>query len=672
MSWLGAAPLLLVTALWVLVPGAATTYALGLRGIAAWAAAPAVSVATIAVAAVVAGRLGVGWGPGTAAVAALVVAGVVLAVRLAGRQPIRLLAGSRRRDPAAPVPDDGARVLVAAALGTGAAALAATVTAIGGMGRPDALSHTYDAVFHYNAVARVLVTGDGSSLTLGAVTDPATGSFYPAAWHDLVALAAAGAQASIPAASNAVALVVAALVWPLGCLLLARQVAGPSVAAVLLAPVLATGFVGFPWSLMQFGVLWPNLLGLALLPVGLAALVALLGLGDRAMARGPALVLGGFAVVALGLAHPNAVFSLAAIGAAPVLWWVGARLPGLRWPGRVLLVGATAAVVVAVLAVVLVSPLLADLRSFDWPAYQSPAQAIGEVALNATNGRAAAWALSVVVIGGAVVAARRARTSWLVAAHVVSTLLFVFASALETAPAAALTAVWYNDSFRLAAMIPVTGVPLAVLGLLAAGRFAAERLPAAAALRRPGLGAVAAGVALVVASGGLYVREHAEVLAVTYGPQPVEVGLVTPAQRDFLDDLDLPAGSLVAQNPWNGSPLLPALRGPDVLFPHMQGRWSADALVVAQRLDEVATDPAVCAAVQRLGVTHVLAGGGPFWPWDARTGDYPGIDDVDTAPGSSPVPGAAPAPGFTLVASSAAAGYRLYRVADCVPSDAPA
>jgi hypothetical protein len=45
------------------------------------------------------------------------------------------------------------------------------VAVVNGMGLPDAVSQTYDAVFHYNAVARILTDGDASALTLGTLTD---------------------------------------------------------------------------------------------------------------------------------------------------------------------------------------------------------------------------------------------------------------------------------------------------------------------------------------------------------------------------------------------------------------------------------------------------------------------------------------------------------------------
>ena len=54
-------------------------------------------------------------------------------------------------------------------------------------------------------------------------------------------------------------------------LLLVRTLVGRSAGAALAAPVLSLGFIAFPWTLVTYGALWPNLLGVALVPAALAA-----------------------------------------------------------------------------------------------------------------------------------------------------------------------------------------------------------------------------------------------------------------------------------------------------------------------------------------------------------------------------------------------------------------
>lgn len=677
MTWLSALPVAVVALGWVLLPGLAVTGLLGVRGVAAWSAAPALSIGALAVSAVVAPLLGLPWSPATAAIGAAVLAGVALVLRrpTRGGPPRDDGDGDSDGDPDRDGTPGSARIRGAAALlGLTAAAAAAAVTTALGTGGLDRLSQTYDAVFHYNAVAEVLDTRNASSLVLGALAEPgAASAFYPAAWHDLVSLVVLTAGVPIPVASNVTAAVVAGVVWPLSCLLLVRHVVGRSAAAMLATPVVAVGFIAFPWSLMGFGVLWPNLLGLALLPVGLALVVALCGLGrHRALTRGQLVVVGTATVVALALAHPNTLFSLAVLALAPIGWWLATAVRALlvagRWAvGGGILVALAAVAAAAVL--VLDSPLLLAVRTFDWPAFQTGPQAAGEVLLNATNRRDAAWALSLVVVVGAVVAVRAAATSWLVPAHLLSGGLFLLAASVESPIGAALTGPWYNDSYRLAAMIPVTGVPLAVLGLVAVGERAAPWLDGVrpgSGNDRPGLRAgvlsAAATAVLVLASSGMYLREHADYLRTVYDP-PSEATLLTTQHRAFLERAAalLPPDAVVAQNPWTGSAVLWALTDRKVLFPHLDGSWTADQRYLADHLDEVATDGEVCAAARRLGIDHVLSGAVQFWPWDPRSGDYPGLDDV------------AGAPGFELVTRAEGSSYALHRITACAatPGGAP-
>jgi hypothetical protein len=657
-TWLSAVPVALLTAAWVLVPGLPLTYALGLRGVSAWGVAPAASIGSVAVGAVVAGLAGFPWSP----VAALAPAVLLATAVAAGRWAVH-----RRRPPRMRPGEDGWRPATGSAVGTAGAFTLGWLTAQQGMGRPDAISQTYDAVFHYNAVARVLEQRNGSSLVVGTLTDPsAETAFYPAAWHDLVSLVVLSGGGSLPVATNMLALVVAALVWPLACLALVRQLAGRSVAAAVITPLVSVGFIAFPWSLLTFGVLWPNLLGLALVPVGLAAVVTLCGMTeDGAMNRWQALAVGVIAVVALGLAHPNAVFSLGALAIVPLALafagWLRARVRAGAWISAAGWLAVVTAATAGVAVFLATSPLLAAVRAFDWAAFQSPPQAAGEVLLNATNGKDAAWGISLVVVIGVVAAWRTPHARWLIPAHLVSGGLYLLASSLETPLAALVTGFWYNDSYRLAAMVPITGVPLAVLGLLLLGtRVAAHvRLPARAggattdraSGTRRAIGAVAAALVLVAATSGLYVRDHAEYLAVAYPPG---AGLVDSHEREFFNRIAalIPPDAVVAQNPWSGSSLLWALTGRRVLFPHMAGTWTPAQRYLAQHFNDAATDRRACAVAEQLGVRYLLVGEVTFWPWDPRSKQYPGL--------TAPQPGS----GFELVASDGH-GNKLYRLTAC-------
>lgn len=707
MSWWSGVPAALAAAFWVLVPGLLVLRASGVRGLTCWGAAPLVSVAVVAISAVLGTAVGVPWGPWTVLVATAVAAVIALVVRgfvarrptdgprrrsaLSSWEPGRRVRAAwvRLRTPqglfaAAPDPLttalphvwptsaqqeglDGRRAGIAAAAGVGVSAVLSWVTAVLGFGPVDGLSSTYDAVFHYNAVAHVLHTGDGSSLTLGTLTNPAmTTALYPAAWHDLVSLVAMSSGAGVPVATNLTAWAVAALVFPLSVLMLVRQVTGRSTGAAFAAPVVASGFTAFPWALMSFGVLWPNLLGVSLLPAALAAVLTLSGLArDGVLGPGGAAVLLVAAVPALGLAHPNAVFSLAVLGLFPVLWGLAVltryRLGTPRWWQPVAGFGAVGVLVAAVLWLMLGSSLLSGVRSFDWPAFTDTPTAVIQVVWGATNGRPWLVALSLTVVVGLVAALRRPATSWLVPTHLVSGALYVLSASSDGDLAAALTGAWYNDSYRLAATVPVTAAPLAALGLLALGGLVRRLLlrlpePAPGWARRRGSAAVvvAALTALVtVISGGLGVATHASVLAGTY--RTSADSLLEPGQREFLEHVGtlLPPDAVVAADPYTGNALLYPLTGREVLFGHMTGNWTPDQLLVASRLRDAGTDPTVCAAAAATRVGWVLTGPLTFWPWSGGARWYPGLHDI------------APVPGFELVAEDG--GRELWRLTACEP-----
>ncbi|BBF98922.1 MULTISPECIES: DUF6541 family protein [Pseudonocardia] len=684
MTWAAAVPAALVTAVWCVLPGMLVARAAGWRGIACWGSAPLISIALIATTAIGAGRIGVPWGPWPVVVTSVAVAAAVLAVRAAARISARRRSASPESVDASPPAagtgsrwaflhrsgPDGGHAGLALAVGMGVTIAISWLTVVLAFGPVDAISPTYDAVHHYNAVARILDSGDGSSLTVGELTTPGQPSVYPAAWHDLVALVVLTSAAAIPVASNLVALAVAALVWPLSCVLLLRQLVGRRPGAFLAGPILATAFTAMPWMVMTWGVLWPNLLGLALVPAGLAAAVTVIGLTrDSTIGRPAATVLGVVAAPAIALAHPNAVTSLLVIGLSPVVCAAvvsAVRLFRERRPLRAAAaLIAAGAVAMAVLWFLAWSPFLAGVRSFDWPATMGAREAVLGVLWNAMNQRPELFIVSVLVIVGAVFALRSPLTGWLVPAHATTGFLYVLAVSREGALTTALTGAWYNDSYRIAAMLPITGVPLATIGVLGiAGLLvrAALRLrrvdPTAERRRMLALPVTAAVIAaLVLASDGFRIGVHAYTVAGTY--QREATWMLQPGQREFLDAAGqlVPPDGLVAANPWTGNALLYALTGREVMFPHMSGRWTPDQQVVKEHLRDAGEDRSVCEAVRSTGLTHVIDGPVSYWPWDERAHAFPGLTELGQTPGFEPV--------------ASGGGSTLYRVTACDPGPPP-
>ena len=620
MSWIAAAPAVAAAVLVLVVPGGAVGWAAGLRGIPAWGAAAPLSVTVVALAAVGADLVGVRWGVGPVVVATVVAVVVAWGVGRVLGTPLavdpRWLRGS---------------ALSATLLGAGLCAAAV----VAGVGSPDRVPQAYDAVFHLNAVQRALETGTVSSLRIGTLSSPERHSaFYPGAWHAVTALVAqAGVSPVVAASAVSVAL---ALVWPFGCVALVRQATGPRLPALVAGGLLAGAFGAAPFLLLSYGTVWPNALGTVLLPPVLAALASAVGLSPRPAAdRGRSAAVVVAAVPALALAHPNVVVTLAVYAVpltAAVLAWgpwraKSLRAHGIRW-------GAWTLGLAVLLWVVTRSSVFAATRGTDWRAAESLAQAVGEGLTVAPRGLPVAAVAAALSLVGVVAAAQRPELRWLVGCHAAVVGLFALAAGSDSGLAQALTGPWYNDAFRLGALLPVTAVPLAALGVAELSRWATSRLPAPG--RRAPLVAAAAVLATAGLAGlqGASVGTNSAVVQRWYG----HAALAGPAEQRLFSQLRdvVPAGSVIAGNPWNGSALAEAVGGREVLFPHLSGSWGSERATVAASLVDVRTDPVACAAAKRLKVDYVLAGPSDFWRGDRRQQLYAGLD-VSTAAGFEPV-----------------------------------
>ncbi len=658
MNWIDAAPVALVTAAWVLVPGLALGYLLGLRGIAAWGLAPIPGIALVASAAVLAGKLGIAWSPG-----------IALAVCAAAVVVVGAVAFPLRRKAFLASDPDPRRLTLIAALGMLPALVLGLATVVQAIGAPDTLSQTYDAVFHYNALAAIDDTGQASSLTLSNLGNPGTpGSFYPAAWHDLASLVMMSTGASIPVAANAVTVVGAVVLWPLSCLLLARQLFGRNPGALAVTGTLSIGFTAFPWDLLGFGVLWPNLLGMAIAPAFLAVVITLTRwASDDAIGTVRGWVALAACLLAAGFAHPNVLFSVAVLSVFPIAARVAVRAWRLRGEGRTTRGLAEAVAFLVVLGGAwywaATTPAFANTRDQYWPPFSRPAQAVGDAAFNATNRHDALWLLSIVVIVGMFAARRMPALRVIVAGHLATVFLYVLSAAINRPDTQKFTGFWYNDSHRLAAMLPITGVPLAVGGILFLAGKVLDRVPAEAPrtrwlARTPGLGAAGVLAAvltlvLVALTGGLYPDDRYDRVSIGYAPRRPEGVLMTDDMRRFYDRIarEIPDDSVVAGNPFTGTAMLWALEDRKVLFPHFRGNFTEEQTTVAKHLDDLMRDPAVCPAVHDLHVGYLLVTGAEFRPSDPKWNYYSGLADPF---GSR---------GFELVDSSGP--NKLYRITGC-------
>lgn len=635
MSWWSVLPLALVAIGLLFVPGAIVAWASRVRGMALLATAPAISVSIVAVSALAAPIVNVKWSLLPVSAVTILISAVCLATTT------WILKKDDKHEPAAI--DWWAGAGHAAAIV--AAAFLISRRLIAAFGRPESFSQTFDNVFHLNAVRYIQETGSGSSFTVSSMTG---GSFYPSAWHDVVALLADITGSSIPVAVNTTNLVVGSIVWPLGCIFLAHKILGNRAIVSVAAGILAAGFGAFPLLLLDYGVLYPNFLGNALLPAALGLGLQVLGLAQsKATAVDWLLLL--IVLPGITLAHPSSTMALLALMVPPLLFvWARATMRivrGTRNPWRPL-VGMAALMAVG-LAVVTVAwrVVRPDEQAASWPPVETTGRAIGEVITGSGIGRPVSWAIMVLAIAGVVSLLLRRKQLWLVGMYVVIGGLFVVVTSFPFGPLRTFfTGVWYNDSPRLASLLPVVILPLAVVGALRCWDKwilpLTERFPIGRNIRSPrqaggssrlavaAAGFIVAGL-LAVSTQQANVREAVASAAGSYRISD-DSPLISSDELALIERLpsEVPEGSTMVSNPWNGSALAYAFTGRRLLQLHLLGVIPEGAKAIHDGLNAAKSDPSVCPVVQRLHVGYVL----DFGHREVHGADhgYSGLDNLVT------------------------------------------
>lgn len=647
MSWFDAVPLFVIGVALLFLPGLVVAAAAKLRGVRALAVAPAISVSIVALSAIAAPFVGIFWSPLPVLALTAVVAGIAFgaSVALTGKST-GIIARKVDRRPWT----WGLAPLVAVVV----AAVLIGRRLINAMGHPQSFSQTFDNVFHMNAIRYILDTGSGSSLTLNSMTGAAS---YPAAWHDLVSLLVSVYGNDIPASINIINVIVAALVWPLGCIYLARTVWGNRPAVSMSAGVCSAAFGAFPISLLDFGVLYPNFLAVALLPSVLAVALDALGLSVVGIqSRLIALLLLLAVLPGVALAHPSAAMAWIALMLPPAIYvWARALARAIKLRegrGRVV---ATAALVVAFVVGAVVIRLLWDLvrppaEAAFWPPVETTGQAIGEVISSSAIGRPVAWAIMALTLLGAYFTIRSPRQLWLLGIYAMAAFLFVVVSSFPAEEFRLyLTGIWYNDPPRLAAILPLVTIPLACRGAVAvwdlllqglgtwgqrSAWFRAEGPVKPSRLSRPGTITVIVGtvmvLALTVATQRGNVRQAEESMAGSYRLSESSP-LISSDEMTLLNRLpaEVPEDAVMVGNPWNGSSLAYALADRKLIQLHILSAVPEGTAPLLHGPVPSKDDPNVCSAVNRLNIDYILDFG--HREVHGRDSGYKGLDSLVAA-----------------------------------------
>ncbi|MFJ6002747.1 DUF6541 family protein [Arthrobacter sp. NPDC092385] len=646
-------------------PGMIIGLSLGFRRLGLLGVSPVFSVGIAGITAVLGSVAGIEWNIGLLLVVTVVTAGIGVLISIAAAKNAR-----------GPKPQrDTWALVIAGVAGAGLGGLLIARSTVRMIGAPEHISQRFDNVFHLNAVRYILETGDASTLTLGTMTgNSGFAAVYPAVWHSFGALVMQLTGASIPLAVNAVNIVTAAVVWPISALFLARVVVGPRMVGLVTAGVVSAGYMAFPYLLMAWGPLFPYMLSVALLPAALALVVLACRLGTSIVEAPVRVWLGlAAALASLGFSHMSSVNTLLALSLPVALWALSGHFASLTRSGAGpkryvpgvlgLLLGLAALVVLWVK----LRPVPYDV----WGPHQTTAGAVGEVLGNAPmDYRLMAYTVSALGLLGLISAARTRRSAWLIISFVIIGYLYLVGASIERGPwRAVLTGIWYADTNRLAAVLPVVSVPLAALGAVAV----VDALSGVLRLVRRRIGASFFGkrrvlkwatataslavlvVLLVPATQQGAVREYVSWAKIHYIPDS-PTSILSTDEQALLSRFEgeVPEDAVIAVNPWNGSSLAYAYTGRETLVHHLFETSTPDALVIAASLDDAARSDEACEAIREEKLSYALDFGTQYLADSEAAKEYPGLADLATSDA------------VELVDQEGEA--KLYRVVVCQPS----
>ena len=622
-AWWSAAPAFLVLLAIVLVPGTAMAYAVGLRGLLAWGLSPGLGFTALTLSPIVVHLLSITWSPGLLVVFSI---GWVLVAWFAGLA-LRLGWQASRRPRSPSTGPDSRRTVVVAGGSVLLGAVVVLAASMPSIGTPGELVDSTDVVAHLNRIRAFLDSGSFSS-----IGPPAT---YPSGFHDL----AASTMQVLPGldiveSANLTALAAAAVFFPLGCVVLARLVFGCRPVVLVGAGLASAAVTTFPYVLMGWGVLWPNLLATALLPGLLGpALLAAGVLSGSESGPGPdpvtrssvglavVMVLPGFTLV-----HPNGLVSLVMIVVLGLLTTLTTRAvradravpPDRRRRSRALLegVGLLLGSIIVLLVLPRVSRQVADTMSYRPDTTTGVLRALREVGLLSLETPGPQLGLALLALVGIVVCWRRPALRWVLVVEAFCLLLYVLAAGPRTAAGDLLTGYWYNDKYRLAALAAVPLVLLlvaAVVGLQELAGWAVRRSgrpwPEQSRRLYASSGAAAL-VVLVAVSGGLSHSTASTLITHYYHPPQPEAVLLSAGQDADLAALAalIPPNVVTADVPANGSGLLYALHHRKVLFDSLLLNPDPGSALIGLHLRDVATRTDVCDALRRTNVQYAITG----------------------------------------------------------------
>ncbi len=618
--------LLVLLAFWL--PGLVFGAAIRLRGWTLAAAAPLLTFGIVAIGIPILGDLGIRWTMLNVAVWTLALSIVGFGVAFL----VLRFTAKRHPDwqddeedaPKRSLRDHlliGAGVVVG--LGVGA------VTFLRGSHTLNNVQQGWDAPFHGNLVRWIAEHGDARASTVGTIANlpNETHYFYPDTYHALLALVFGKGGLTMMPTLNLAALMVV-LTIPVGVAAMCHAWRMPVLATAAAAAV-STWFTAFPYDSLWRGPLWPYVAGVALVPAMLA--IARLLLKPHGIA-GPVAI--GVGVAGLAGLHTSLIFVIT-VYFLLILVAVLFRFEKIQWRRSAASLVATVVLALA-LGLPTVLPALYNAGGVTgafWASEATVSGALGETITFSPMASFPQWWIGIPALIGVFFLVRHRRMLWMVAAYVVLGGLFAATISLETPLIHTLTGPFYNDHWRLGALVPLAGaVAFGEFVYTASGKFAekiGERKPNLSPVTLSIVGAVLVGLVVAVLSRGGYIGRNSARVAMNYGEGP-SVSKGEEEAYNWLAAHVVP-GERVMNDKADGSVWMYALSGvTPVEWTYYGAEFTTKSGWLSVFLNDINREPRVREALTDLKVRYVVVGKGQVTPTTKRA---VGLQRLDITPG---------------------------------------
>ncbi|MEV8143914.1 DUF6541 family protein [Specibacter sp. NPDC078709] len=648
MTWWQALPAVCTAAALLFIPGFILSRGLGAKGFSSFAFAPLASCGLVGVAGIIGGITGIPW-------SVWLLAGVTLLAAAVGWGIHYLL--RTRLTPVAASAEPRALSWIALPVIMLSSALLVAKKLLPAMGSPDSFAQVYDNVFHLNAIRYILETGNASTLALDSMRTGSSGlSIYPSVWHSFAALTSQLTSVNVFVAENSLTIAVSALVWPFACIALVRSVLGLKIVAITVAGILSAGFWVFPYQTIQWGPLFPNTLAYSVLPIAVLIVAALFGLTKERIANNFTLIASLLVgVAAMFLTQPNGFSALLAF-TLPMA--AGLALKTLRraWANDRRLRSVIIAVAwIGAALLVFVAIWTALLLSYDdWKPSRTFAEAVKDVLTGGLLGRNFTWLASMLAALGLVTILVRRRGGWMIGCMAVAGVLYVVAAWAQPGPLRHLiTGSWYQDPYRLAALVPLFTIVLAACGadgiittlkqavgkLIQDGQRWPKYFRDSPTARQRTIGGVvvlaltlAAFVPLSLQANHKGMNMVTKKISQSWSYNPGWI--VSSPEYKLMSRLDasVPSDAIIAVDPFNGGSLAYAISGRRVTQYHLNPPPSKDLALIAEDLDTAKRGSETCRLVNEENIRFVLDFGSFYMLDVAAAKKYPGFVEIKDSP----------------------------------------